>query len=147
MFDRLIDVLTGQTEADPAETENAGRTAMAAILVEAARADDVYLAAEKDTIDRILMQRYGLDATAAARLRGDGEAAQSDSVDIVRFTRAIKDAVPYEDRVSVIEAVWRVVYADDDRDAEESALVRQLAGLLYVPDREVGLARQRVVGA
>lgn len=146
MLDRLIDVLTGRAEAEPAENENAGRIAVTAVLVEAARADDVYLDAERTMIDDILMQRYGLDEAAAAALRSEGETAQAEAVDLVRFTRAIKDAVPFEDRVSVIEAVWRVVYADDTRDAEESTLVRRLAGLLYVPDRDVGLARQRVAG-
>ena len=42
------------------------------------------------------------------------------------------------------EAVWRVIYADGDLDHNESSLVRRLSGLLYVPDQDAGLARQRV---
>ena len=68
-----------------------------------------------------------------------------DAMDLVQFTRVVKEAVPFDERVEVIEAVWRVIYADGDRDYEESALVRKLCGLLYVPDRDAGLARQRVV--
>ncbi len=52
--------------------------------------------------------------------------------------------MPHEDRVAVIEAVWRVIYADGELDDEESSLVRRLCGLLYVPDQDAGLARQRV---
>ena len=44
----------------------------------------------------------------------------------------------------MIEAVWEIAYADGTRDHDENALVRRLCGLLYVPDREAGLARQRV---
>ncbi len=122
------------------------QTALAAILVEAARADGAYLDAERAMIDRILTERYALDATEAASLRAKAEQAQEEATDLVRFTRVIKDAVPYEDRLAVIEAVWQVIYADDEREAHENALVRRLCGLLYVPDRDAGLARQRVAG-
>ena len=62
----------------------------------------------------------------------------------MRFTRVVKNAVPHEERIGVIEAVWEVVYADGVREMHESALIRQLCGLLHLEDREVGLARQRV---
>lgn len=144
MLERLINILSGTQEVPEDEGRGAGRIAVAAVLVEAARADEVYLDAERAMIDRMLAERYGLSSEEAASLRADGEAAQAEAVDLVRFTRAIKDAVPHEDRVSVIEAVWRVILSDDDRDPNENALMRRIAGLLYVPDREVGLARQRV---
>lgn len=143
MLERFIDFLVG-TPASGALPAIDPRVALAALLVEAARADGDYAATERQMIDRLLMRSYALDAPAAARLREAGEAAQADSADLVRFTRAIKEAVPFEHRVEVIEQIWRVVYADGDRNHLESALVRQLAGLLYVGDVECGLARQRV---
>ncbi len=69
---------------------------------------------------------------------------ETEAPDTVRFTRAIKDAVPYEDREGVIEALWEVVLADGVRDHEEDALLRLLANLLGVNDRDSNLARQRV---
>jgi len=62
----------------------------------------------------------------------------------VRFTRAVKDAVPYEDRIGVIEALWQVALADGERDAGEDALIRLAANFLGVSDRDSALARQRV---
>jgi len=121
-----------------------GRTALAAILVEVARADGHYDRAERASIDRVLARRFGLAPAEAATLRADGEAAQSDAVDLVRFTRAIKDAIPHDERSEVIEALWDIVYADGTREMHESALIRKLCGLLHVEDREAGLARQRV---
>ena len=144
MLDRLIKRLTGAQEAAPEDREAAARVAIAAVLVEAARADEVYLESERAVIDRILGERFGLAPGDAAALRAEGEAAQAGAVDLVRFTRVLKGAIPIEDRIEVIVAVWRVIYADDDKDAHESNLVRRLCGLLYVPDREAGLARQRV---
>jgi uncharacterized tellurite resistance protein B-like protein len=62
----------------------------------------------------------------------------------VRFTRAIKDSVPYEDREGVIEALWEVVLADGVRDHEENALLRLVAPMLGVTDQDSAHARRRV---
>ena len=145
MIKHLVSLLTNAEPAAPEDRESAERVAIAALLVEAAHADGVYLESEKAMIDRVLAERYELGPAEAQALRTQGEEAQAEAVDLVRFTRVIKDAVPVEDRIEVIEAVWRVVYADDDRDADEGNLIRRLAGLLYVPDREAGLARQRAL--
>ena len=146
MIQHLVNLLSGAQDAPKADTDGAERIAIAAILVEAARADGEYLAEEQAMIERILAERFALPDAEAAALREDGELAQAEAVDLVRFTRIIKDAIPFEERIEVIEAVWRVVYADDDRHHNEASLIRRLAGLLYVPDREAGLARQRVTG-
>ena len=143
MLERLLNAMTGDGGADEDPVE-AGRVAIAAVLVEAARSDGGYLGREQAMIDRVLGRRFGLSPADAAALRARGEEAQAEAVDLVRFTRAIKEAVPHEDRVAVIEAVWRVIYADGELDENESSLIRRLSGLLYVPDQDAGLARQRV---
>ena len=120
------------------------RLALAALLVRIARADNQYAAAEVAQIDRVLRTRYGLDAPAAAALRGEAEALEAEAPDTVRFTRAIKEAVPYDDRLGVIGAMWSVVLADGGRGDEENALMRLAASLLGVSDRDSALARQQV---
>jgi len=135
--------LAGRTGAEPPAKADE-RTALAALLVEAAHADGSYDADESARIARVLAARYGLSAAAAADLRGAGEAALAQALDLVRFTRVVKNAVPHAERVGVIEAVWEVVYADGVREMHESALIRKLCGLLHIEDREAGLARQRV---
>ncbi len=120
------------------------RLALTALLVRIARADGDYSAAEVERINRILVTRYELSPFEAAKLRADAETLESEAPDTVRFTRAIKDAVPYEERVGVIEALWDVVLADGERDTEEDALLRLVAPLLGVNDRDSNLARQKV---
>lgn len=119
------------------------RRALAALLVRLARADGRYAGPEVARIDHVLAARYGLAPTDAALLRGEGEAVEQEAPDTVRFTRAIKDAVPFEDRVSVVEALWEVALADGARGEDEEGLVRLVAPLLGVTDQESGLARQR----
>ncbi len=122
------------------------RLALGALLVRMARADNDYAPAEVARIDLILARRYGLDATAAAALRTECEEIEAEAPDTVRFTRAIKDKVPYDDRLKVIEALWQVVLVDDRRDAMEDAQMRQIAPLLGVSDIDSNQARLRVLG-
>lgn len=120
------------------------RLALVALLVRVARSDGSYDTSERDRIDRICTARYDLSPFEASRLRAEAEALEGEAPDTVRFTRAIKDAVAYEDRIAVIEALWQVVLADGVREAEEDALLRLVASLLGIEDRDSALARQRV---
>ncbi|MFV2053458.1 TerB family tellurite resistance protein [Aliiroseovarius sp. YM-037] len=142
MFGQFLSRLTAP-DPDPLADDDA-RLALAAVLVRIARADGAYETSEIERIDRILGARYGLSPFEATALRRDAETLEVEAPDTVRFTRAIKDAVPYEDRTKVVETLWQVVMADGHRDHEEDAQLRLLANLLGVNDRDSALARQRV---
>ncbi len=120
------------------------RLALTALLVRIARSDGDYAAAEVSQIDRILVSRYALAPADATALRQEGEILESQAPDTVRFTRAIKDAVDYEDRLAVVTAAWSVVLADGGRAQEENALMRLIASLLGVSDIDSHRARQQV---
>lgn len=141
----FADFLKRLTQPSPAPlTDSDARLALAALLVRVARADHDYAPEEKMRIDRILMARYALTETDATALRTEAETLESEAPDTVRFTKSIKDAVAYEDRLAVIEALWSVVLADGARDDHEDALLRMVANLLGINDRDSALARQRV---
>lgn len=120
--------------------------ALTALLVRLARTDGYYAADEIIRIEKIAMARFGLSHDDAADLRTRAEAAEAEAPDTVRFTRAIKEGVPYEERLGVIEALWQVALADGARDHEEDALVRMVAGFLGVSDGDSARARQRISG-
>lgn len=120
------------------------RLALAALLIRVARSDGDFAAAEAARIDRILARRFGLSPDEALRLRAEAETLEEEAPDTVRFTRAIKDTVPYEEREAVVEALWDVALADGVRDHEEDGLMRLVASLLGIADRDSALARQRV---
>ncbi|QBX99590.1 TerB family tellurite resistance protein [Rhodophyticola sp. CCM32] len=142
MFGDFIRRLTAP-EPEPLSDPDA-RLALAALLVRIARTDGEYAQAEIDRIDRLLASRYGLSPFEASKLRTDAETVEAQAPDTVRFTRAIKDAVAYEDREQVIESLWEIVLADGIRDQDENALMRLVAPMLGVNDRDSNLARQRV---
>ena len=118
--------------------------ALAALLVRLARSDGQYDEDERWHIEQVLSARAGLSQAEATDLRLRAETAEAEAPDTVRFTRALKDKIAYEDRIGVIEALWQVALADDARNPEEDALIRLAARLLGVSDRDSGLARQRV---
>ncbi|MEM1372921.1 MAG: TerB family tellurite resistance protein [Pseudomonadota bacterium] len=140
MFANLLNKLA-QPEPDPLDDGDA-RLALTALLVRVAQSDGAYDAEERGRILSIAAKRYGLTSQAAEALVKDAETLEAEAPDTVRFTRAIKDAVPYEERTGVIEALWSVVLADGVRDDEENALLRLVANLLGVNDRDSALARQ-----
>lgn len=145
MFRNLISRLFGPEESTaPLRGEDA-EIAVAALLVRIARADDRYSRQEEERIDHILARRHGLDATQAAERRAAAEMIEAEAPDTVRFTRVIKDRVALEDRSDILAALWEVVYADGRRSADEESLVRLVAGLLGINDRDSGLIRQRIM--
>lgn len=145
MFKELLNRLL---DPAPAQLDNEGaQLALTALLVRIARSDHNYSEVEKDRIDRILATRYGLDTGGTLILREQAEAMEAEAPDTVRFTRAIKDAVAYEDRTGVIEALWQVALADGRRDAGEGALLRLSASLLGVSDMDSAKARKRAEAA
>ncbi|UWQ06979.1 tellurite resistance TerB family protein [Aliiroseovarius crassostreae] len=137
LFDRLFAPAPAPLNQDDA------RLALSALLVRLARSDGDYAVTEIAAIDAALTDRYGLSPDAAAALRHQAETFETQAPDTVRFTRAIKDAVGLEDRVAVIEAAWSVVLADGTRAEEEDALMRMVAHLLGINDRDSNLARIR----
>ncbi|MCX7559196.1 TerB family tellurite resistance protein [Sulfitobacter sp. F26204] len=139
------DFLKRLTQPDPVPlVDEDARLALTALLVRVARSDDDYAAAEVSLIENITATRYNLPAPDARALRSRAEALEREAPDTVRFTRAIKDAVAYEERVAVIEALWKVALADGTRSDEENALLRLVASLLGVADTDSAMARQRV---
>lgn len=141
----FAEFLTRLTRPDPEPLPDGdARLALGALLVRIARSDGEYAHEEAERIDRILAARYGLSPFEATDLRRRAETLEHEAPDTVRFTRAIKDAVAYEERAGVIEALWDVVLADGIRDDEEDGLLRLVANLLGINDRDSALARQRV---
>lgn len=146
MFADLLRRLSAAPSAEPLPADDA-RLAMAALMVRVARADHDYAEAERARIDALLAAHYALAPAAAGALRVEAERLEEEAPDTHRFTRAIKDAVPYEERDWVIEALWSVALSDDGRDHREDSLLRLVSGLLGITDRDSGLARQRAAAA
>jgi uncharacterized tellurite resistance protein B-like protein len=147
MLDRLRRLLTGHPPAaqPAAHSFEERQLAAAALMVEAATMDGTLGPDERGRIGRLIQDRFGLSADEAADLITEAEQAVAASVQWHGFTSAIKDGFDHAERVELIEMLWEVVYADGQLHDYEASLLRRIAGLLYVSDRESGEARKRVL--
>jgi uncharacterized tellurite resistance protein B-like protein len=145
MLDRLLNFLSGtetpSAQAGPDELQ----LAVAALLVGAARMDDNFDAGERRAIERLLAARFDLTPEAVHTLVGAAEQRMSETAQYFPFTRAITTRLSTEQRIGIIEMLWEVAYADGALDPQEDMLLRQIAGLIHVPDRERGQARKRAL--
>lgn len=129
---------------DGRHTPDEFHLAAAALLVHAATADAEFDARERARIEWLCEHRLELGPAETAALIEAAEKQVEDSVQLLRFTRTIKDGFSYEERVALMEMLWEVVYADEEVEAHEAQLMRRIAGLIYVEDRDSGIARSRV---
>jgi len=102
-------------------------------------------AEERARITELVERRFDLGEAEGAALMKAARDKVEQSVEVFGFTREIKNALPPEERIEVMEMLWEVAYADGELHDLEASLMRRLAGLLHVTDRDSGLARKRVL--
>ena len=144
MLTTLKSFLLGAPKEQLEEADNL-QVAVVALLIRAATSDAEFSGEERDAIRRIATESFGLAADEVSALVAAAEGEEAETLDLHRWTQAIKQAYSEEERVGLIEKMWEVVYADGVLDDYEANLLRRVAGLIYVPDRQSGEARQRVM--
>jgi len=145
MFDRIKSFLNQPDTGPGADTLDASKVAAAALLVRAATIDADFAEVDRQTIRRIIETSFEIPPQEVDHLIETAEAQEAETMDLFRWTQAVKEGFSHEERVELIEKLWEVVYADGVVDAFEANLLRRVAGLIYVPDRESGAARRRVM--
>ncbi|MEQ8283666.1 MAG: TerB family tellurite resistance protein [Parvibaculum sp.] len=119
--------------------------AVVALLVRAATTDADFSDDERRIIRRLAADGFGLSRADVDALVAAAESEEARTLDLHRWAQAIKQGYDEAERVRLIEKMWEIVYADGVLDDYEANLLRRVAGLIYVPDRESGAARQRVL--
>jgi uncharacterized tellurite resistance protein B-like protein len=135
----------GRAAPAAAPTPEEKHLAAAVLMVEAALLDEQFDAAERDKVGEIIRRHFGATEAEAQALIEAAEAVHDGASGLVRYTRVIKERFSPEERVEVIEMLWEVAYADGVLHDYEANLLRRVAGLIYVSDRDRGAARKRVL--
>lgn len=146
MIDRLLGLLNSQNKPAAGGSLDDQKLAVAALLIEAARMDQDFDDGERETIASLLTERFDLSATEAATLIENADEKVQASAQYHPFTHAINQQLEPDEKVEIVEMLWRVAYADGALDPHEDQLVRQVAGLIHVTDRDRMLARKRALG-
>ena len=147
MLAKIKSFLTGEGEGEnTSDTTNDGVAAAAvAVFVEAAQLDGDFDETERRVIFNILIERFQLSSEDADALINDALREHDSPNKVYAATRLIRDVFSDEERIDVMEMLWEVAYADGEVHDYEANLVRRVAGLLYVQDRDSGRARKRVL--
>ncbi len=141
----FLDRLEAPTPTDPVDREEDIKLASAALLVEQARMDSAIDQAELDRIVELVRWRFKLTQEEAAELVEAAQSLTDGPAQWYGLTAKIKSAFNADERIQVIEMLWDVAYADGRLDDMEANLIRRIAGLLYVDDRDSGRAHKRVL--
>lgn len=142
MLDKIKSFLSGSSEDEEDTSTLTPEKAATVLLVEVALADGEYVHDEEEKIRQCLRDTFDLDEDESSSLLEEAEELAKHAVDHHRFTSTVKDGMEYETRVKLMENLWRVVMADGKNDASEDSLLRRLAPLLALSDRDRAHARQ-----
>lgn len=116
----------------------------ATLLIELTRADFNSSETEIAMAKRLLAERFGLDAPAVQALVEQATARAEQAVSLHEFTHRLNQELAADEKATVIEMLWRLSFADERLDKHEEQLIRRVAGLLHVPDRELLRLREKV---
>jgi len=130
----LFDTVFAPAMAGPGHCEeHTLQLATAVLLVEVMRADVEINPAERAEVLSALRDKFKLSDDEAARLVDLAHQTSRGSSDFFQFTSKINDAFDMEDKIRMVEHLWRVAYADGVLTAHENHLMRRVSDLLHVP--------------
>ena len=115
---------------------------VAALLIHSAKIDQNFTEKEKDIIKRALIE-MGADENNLDEIIKEAEIKEQDSNQILEFTKEVKNKNIDEKKI-VIEALWNIIYSDENADMYEANLMRRLSGLLYLDPKIVGDIKQKI---
>jgi uncharacterized tellurite resistance protein B-like protein len=144
MLDAIRGFFDRHVGAAPAADETrAIQLATAALLVEVARIDSAFTEGERAAVLRAVRDRFGISDAEAAALIDLAEAEARQAHDYFQFTSLVNRHFDAEQKLRVIELMWRVAYADAELSAHENHLMRKIGDLLHIPHGDYIAAKMR----
>jgi len=127
---------------DSTETNKNFLVKTCALLIHAAKIDENYTKNEEDIIKKTLIELGAKKETISQTIK-DAKSIEENSNQILDFTREVKN-LPENDKIKIIEALWSIIYSNDEADIYETNLMRRLAGLLYIDSSTMGDIKDKI---
>jgi len=147
MLDRIKKLFeaTGTSGTQELSKSSEIQLAAAALLVESASIDGLFDEMERRRISSLMQTHFSLNNAETKTLITQAELAAEGTGQLYGFTKIVKDRYDECDRINVIDMLWEVAFADGNVDAFEKNFIQRVAGLLFVSDKDRGLAKKRVM--
>ena len=116
---------------------------IACLLIHAAKIDENYTSEEKEIIKKTVKKLYP-DLDNLDEVVSKAEQKENDANHIQEFTKEVK-SLSLENKIIIVETLWRIILSDGKSDIYENNLMRRLAGLLYLDDKIVGETKVKVL--
>ena len=113
-----------------------------ALLIHAAKIDENYTKNEEEIIKKTLIELGAKEETISQTIK-DAKSIEENSNQILDFTREVKN-LPENDKIKIVEALWSIIYSNNEADIYETNLMRRLAGLLYIDSSTMGDIKDRI---
>ena len=147
MFDALLRIFQStkprRMPAAPPPRQPNPRLSVAVLMVEAALQDEHFCERERTMIQSLLMRRFDLTEEEFVQLMAAAEEQNKRMVQLLGHTSDLSDTMEMAERVELVGMLWDVAYADDTLHPDEDLLIRRIAGLISVGDRDRVVARNR----
>lgn len=130
--------------SDVITTERSVQRATASLLIEISRADFHISDAERSEIVQQIERFFALSASETAELVALAESEMENATCMFEFTREVNEHFDYEQKCAIVEMLWRVAYADNNKDKYEEHLLRRIADLIYVSPEDFVRLRSKV---
>ena len=117
-------------------------TKVCALLIHAAKIDENYTDKEEEIIKKTLSE-LGIEDEKISNTIKEAKKIEENSNQILDFTREVK-GLPEQDKIKIVEALWSIIYSNNDADLYETNLMRRLAGLLYIDNKTMGDIKEKI---
>ena len=115
---------------------------VAALLIHAAKIYENFSNEEEKIIFQTLV-KIGANNEKIDEIIQIGKEIEENSNQILEFTKEVKN-MSNENKIKIIEALWKIIYSNKKADIYEANLMRRLAGLLYIDNKTMGLIKEKV---
>ena len=144
MFDKLKNVFDKKIKQENEQFDTL-QIAISTLMIQTAVYDGVFDEQEKSKILELIKKYFDLDEDQKTSLFEIATKANDESNDMQRFTRTLNDALSEEEKLIIIEMLWKIIISDGRIDDYENALIRKISGLLYIDDRKVGEIKKKLI--
>jgi len=124
------------------DINNLSLVIVASLLIHSAKIDQNFTNKEKKIIQKALIE-MGADSEKIDKIMEEAENKEKDSNQILDFTKKIKN-IEEDKKKIIIEALWNIIYSDENADMYETSLMRRLTGLLYIDNKIVGDIKEKI---